>query len=183
MDPKIIEEIKRRNKLKMQQWEDRLKIGKIGKGHDDEPQSSSEAATAGSLNDFLDKTPEQPQAAPPVPPPQPARPVPQPSAEAEDPALARFDIGPADPSKIDLTTAAAPEASSSGMQSAAPRPAQPASAPPAAETAPPIPDNAKQLHIDIIDGKIKISRKNISMEQSLNLLAKVYNSYKKKLKK
>ena len=184
MDPKIIEEIKRRNKLKMQQWEDRLKIGKIGKGPDDETQApAADTSSPGSLNDFLDKTPEQPRTAP---SPQPQRPVqsrPQPSAEAEDPAMARFDIGPADPSGIDLSQTEAPAAPRREAQAPASRPVQPSTPAPAAEVSPPLPDNAKQLHIDIIDGKIKISRKNISMEQSLNLLAKVYNSYKKKLKK
>jgi|MTBAKSStandDraft_2_1061841.scaffolds.fasta_scaffold01345_17 hypothetical protein len=185
MDPKIIEEIKRRNKLKMQQWEDRLKIGKIGKGHDDETQApAADPSASGSLNDFLDKTPEQTQAAPSPQPQRPAQPAPQPSADAEDPAMARFDIGPADPSRIDLSQIGTPSAPRTEMQATASRPAQPSATPPsAAEHSPALPDNIKQLHIDIIDGKIKISRKNISMEQSLNLLAKIYNSYKKKLKK
>jgi len=176
MDPKIIEEIKRRNKLKMQQWEDRLKIGKIGKRADSGTQTPvADTSATGSLNDFLDKTAEQPQTTPSPQPQKPVQPMHQPSVEAEDPALARFDIGPADPSKIDLSQTGAP---------ASPRPSQPVTAPPSApEAASRLPGNVKQLHIDIIDGKIKISRKNISMEQSLNLLAKVYNNYKKKLKK
>jgi len=177
MDPKIVEEIKRRNQLKMQQWEDRLKIGKIGKGTDNAAGQSSADTSSGPLNDFLDKTEEKPlQHSAPAPSSQPAHPAAQAqSPDRDESSMAPFDIGPADPSQISPPTDRHQDSPQmNAEQKKGQTPFQPAKT---------VPDNAKQLHIDIIDGKIKISRKNLSMEQSLNLLAKVYNSYKKKLKK
>lgn len=171
MDPKIIEEIKRRNKLKMQQWEDRLKIGKLGKGTTAGDAAASSAAPSTSRNESHFNMLEDDVSTPAVEAQAPvySKPsAPRPAAASSDESVPdRFDIGPSDPSKMEMPAPA---------REAAPAPQQ-------AAAAQPLPPNVKQLHIDIIDGKIKLSRRNMSLEQAMSTLAKVYNNYKKKMKK
>ncbi len=237
MDPRLAEEIKRRNKLKLQQWEDKMKIvGKFDKSDTGEPetsaiQQSAQPSQQGSsvlpinqLESELSSMFEQMQnnIQPTQNNQQPAQnqaeqtqqqPVqsivqqPVQTSNVQQTAqmnemFSKFDIGPANIESFQQT---ADSVTASQQQVQQPvqqvqtivQPQQTVvQATESLQTAsnekiavqktmvPPVQqedENAKYLHIDIVDGKIKLARKNMSLEEAVTLLAKVYNSYKSKI--
>lgn len=247
MDPRLAEEIKRRNKLKLQQWEDKLKI--VGKFDKSDTSEGSEAQkepvqqtpkmpfneldseltsmfdtmqgiqnAQNTQNEHTTST-EQPQqdsvekvAVQSVPQvatqqsheikPQVAQSQP---VSKEDEVMAKFDIGPFNIAAIatnnatvsvpvntqstvsqNQTVASVPQSVTQQPSQQVSIQSQSATTKPATQTPPILPqvqedENAKYIHIDIVDGKIKLARKNMSIEEAVSLLAKVYNSYKSKM--
>ncbi len=253
MDPRLAEEIKRRNKLKLQQWEDKLKIvGKFDKSDntsDEAPETpvqqkpkmpfneiDSELTSmfdtmqgiqnAQSAQNEQTQTPQkseqvghvvtQPQTAQvtdsasvptkehvPTSSPQQTTIVSQPVSK-EDEILSKFDIGPFNIAQFAQAVSSVisphvttPAATTSEPTTATPEttrgPVQPDAVVKQHDVAtsnthtPPVQPavqedaNAKYIHIDIVEGKIKLARKNMSIEEAVSLLAKVYNSYKSKM--
>lgn len=240
MDPRLAEEIKRRNKLKLQQWEDKLKIvGKFDKSDtsgEEKPQEPVQQKPQMPFNELDSELTSmfdtmqgmqtaqnnQETSKPEVNQPVSANTVTaqntsqsavqqthemkvqtQPVSQ-EDEALAKFDIGPFNiaASNDTLTMPKTESAPTVSAQTAQPTTTvsqtttssqvqqsstsvQPAVT--ASVTTPPVTtqvvedENAKYLHIDIVEGKIKLARKNMSIEEAVSLLAKVYNSYKSKM--
>src|SRR6056297_2507190 len=162
MDKKRIEEIKQRNKKKMNQWKDKLKIGKIAPQQGDSNKAEQEEKSVSKAFSKISEKNKQQNSErktnkQKVPPKTRQK-------------AAQFDIGP-----VNFTKENAPRKTKQKTK-------HEKKAPTRKKSAKTVSKSDKYMHIDIVNGKIKLKRKNMSVKETLSILAKVYKSYKNKLK-
>ena len=174
MDKKRIEEIKQRNKKKMNQWEDKLKIGKIAPQQGDSNKAEQEEKSVSKAFSKISEKNKQQQIKK-----SPEKNKPQNSERKTNKQkvppktrqkAAQFDIGP-----VNFTKENAPQKTKQKTK-------HEKKAPTRKKSAKTVSKSDKYMHIDIVNGKIKLKRKNMSVKETLSILAKVYKSYKNKLK-
>jgi len=179
MDKKRIEEIKQRNKKKMNQWEDKLKIGKIAPQQGDSNKAEQEEKSVSKAFSKISEKNKQQQIKK-----SPEKNKPQNSERKTNKQkvppktrqkAAQFDIGP-----VNFTKENAPQKTKQKTKHEKKAPAR--KAPARKKAAKTVSKSDKYMHIDILNGKIKLKRKNMSVKETLSILAKVYKSYKNKLK-